>query len=268
MSSNSSENTAVCRCLQENEGSPCAVISDVHGNLPALQAVMADIDSLGIKSVCCLGDVVGYGPHPVECWRILKDYCRLIIRGNHDQALSLEGINRFHPRARTAIEWTLKCIANEADGEDIIRDLTSLPIRFLCRDRLYVHGSPAGPTMDYLLPRDAFDTERMSREFRLVETCAFNGHSHIPGVIEKGGSFILPEGMDNSTYVLGNHSAIINVGSVGQPRDGNPKACYVVIDRDRVRYRRVAYDAAKVCREILAIPALDPFLGHRLVEGR
>lgn len=260
--------SCVNKCIGENDSEPCAIISDIHSNLLALEAVLEDIFNQGIERICCLGDIVGYGPQPIECWRLIKKYCSVRIRGNHDQALSLEGITRFHPRARTAIEWALSVIRQEEDGEEIIKTLSTLPLKFSCRGRLHVHASPTGPTMDYLLPRDAFDEERMKREFALVDVCAFNGHTHIPGVIEKGGAFILPEALDGYTYVIGDKPAIINVGSVGQPRDGNPKSCYVVITQNSVRYRRVEYDAASTCRQILSIPELDPFLGYRLLEGR
>ena len=261
-------NAAVRRCTDECDDKPCAIISDIHSNLAALEAVLADIDGQGVKHVCCLGDIVGYGPNPVECWRLLKRICHPIIRGNHDQALSRKGISRFHPRARKAIDWTLARLAGEADGLQIARDLIALPPLFTCRGRLFVHGSPAGATMDYLLPGDCFDAERMAREFRHVETSAFNGHTHIPGVIEKGGAFISPEKLNDMTYIAGQKPAIINVGSVGQPRDGNSKACYVVLDGNAVRYRRVQYDIEKIRRQILKLPNLDPFFGDRLLKGQ
>jgi predicted phosphodiesterase len=258
----------VGRCLPGRGEGPCAVISDIHSNLLALESVLADIEAQGIDGVCCLGDIVGYGARPVECWRAVKERCPVIIIGNHEQALSAKGVSRFHPRARAAIEWTRARIFREEDGEGIFNSLVSLPIGFTCGERLFVHGSPAGPTMDYLLPRDAFDSERMSREFEKVDRVAFNGHSHIPGVVERGGAFVPPDGLAGASYAFGPRPAIINVGSVGQPRDGNPKSCYVIVEDNRVRYRRVAYDADKAAKEILAEPELDPFLGYRLLEGR
>ncbi|MDR0362627.1 MAG: metallophosphatase family protein [Planctomycetota bacterium] len=265
-----SADVAACvgQCLLGRGERPCAVISDIHSNLRALEAVLADIESQGVQNVCCLGDVVGYGVRPVECWRIVSARCPVIILGNHDQALSMKGVARFHPRARRAVEWAKARILEEEDGGEMLARLIGLPVSFACENRLFVHGSPAGPTMDYLLPGDAFDLERMNREFGQVELAAFNGHSHIPGVIERGGAFIPPEGLPDATYGIGEAQAIINVGSVGQPRDGNPRSCYVILDGDRVRYRRVPYDAHSAAKEILAQPELDPFLGYRLIEGR
>lgn len=247
--------------------SDMAIISDIHSNLAALRAVLDDIRGLGIGNVVCLGDVVGYGPDPGECWRLVSELCPIIIRGNHDQALSSKHMERFHPRARNAIQWTLGRLLEFPDGERIVETIANLPRSARDGNFFYVHGSPAGPTMDYLLPGDSYDRERMAREFAQFEGFAFNGHSHIPGVIVRGSRFLPPEALEDMSFMLGERQAIINVGSVGQPRDGNPKACYVTIRDDLLQYRRVEYDAEETCRRILAIPELDRFLGERLLAG-
>ena len=248
-------------------GDPMAIISDIHSNLPALRAVLKDIADRGVRYVVCLGDVVGYGPDPVECWRLISELCPIIIRGNHDQALGTSDMARFHPRARNAIEWTRRRILEEPDGEAIIEAIANLPRLAHDSDFLFVHGSPAGPTMDYLLPGDSYDRHRMAKEFAQVDMYATNGHSHIPGVIVKGTRFMPPEALENYSFKLMGRPAIINVGSVGQPRDGNPKSCYVTIVDKVVQYHRVRYDAEDVCERILRIPELDPFLGQRLLAG-
>lgn len=244
-----------------------AIISDIHSNLDALLAVLADIRERGIGTVVCLGDVVGYGPEPAECWRLVSELCPVIIRGNHDQALSDSHMERFHPRARNAVKWTRKRLLSEPGGERLVETIANLPRSARDGNFYYVHGSPAGPTMDYLLPGDSYDRERMAREFAQFEGFAFNGHSHIPGVVARGSRFMPPEALEDMSFPLGERQAILNVGSVGQPRDGNPKACYVTIRDGVVRYHRVAYDAEAACRKILAIPELDRFLGERLLAG-
>ncbi len=251
----------------ERAEAPFAIISDIHSNLDALEAVLADISGRGIKRIVCLGDVVGYGPDPAECWRLVSELCDTIILGNHDQALGAREMARFHPRARNAIEWTRRRLEREPDGEAIIDAIVNLPRTARDGKRLYVHGSPAGPTMDYLLPGDAYDRRRMEREFALVDYFAFNGHTHIPGSIERGSRFMPPEAMEGMNYRFSGRQVIINVGSVGQPRDGNPKACYLTIADGVATHHRVAYDAEAVCARILAIPDLDPFLGQRLLAG-
>jgi diadenosine tetraphosphatase ApaH/serine/threonine PP2A family protein phosphatase len=248
-------------------GPPLAIISDIHSNLPALRAVLADIEARGIERVVCLGDVVGYGPDPVECWRIVSELCPVIIRGNHDQALNPREMARFHPRARKAIEWTRRRLEQEGDGQAIIDALINLPRSAREENMLFVHGSPSNPTMEYLLPGDAYDRQRMQREFEDVDVLAFNGHSHIPGVIERGSRFVPPEALGDASYRIYGRQVIINVGSVGQPRDGNPKACYLTVVDGIASYHRIAYDAESVCKRILAIPDLDPFLGQRLLAG-
>lgn len=247
---------------------PFAIISDIHSNLPALTAVLEDIDKRGIERILCLGDILGYGPDPAECWKLVMERCEFTICGNHDYALGSGDMARFHPRARNAIIWTHRKLLEDPDGKDIIKAVAALP-RSIREDDLFffVHGCPSEPTMEYLLPGDSFDTKRMNREFSLVDRFAFNGHSHIPGIIQRGMRFLPPEGLVGYTHQLRGREAIINVGSVGQPRDGNPKSCYVTIEDGEVRYHRVQYDVEDVCRRIIEIPELDPFLGQRLLAG-
>lgn len=246
---------------------PTAVISDIHSNLPALRAVLDDIASRGIQRIVCLGDVVGYGPNPVECWRLVPEKCRIIIRGNHDQALDPDTRGNFHPRARNAIEWTRRRILMKDDGHAILHELTTLPVSMAEGQFLYVHGSPAGPTMSYLLPGDSYDRHRMNEEFAHMDVYAACGHTHIPGAIVRGNHFMPPEALDRFSLALMGRQTIVNVGSVGQPRDGNSKSSYATVENNVVHFHRVPYDAEKVCRDILAIKELDPFLGQRLLAG-
>lgn len=263
----SNEATQVIKREPPPDEEPLAIISDIHANLPALRAVLADIEARGIERIVCLGDVVGYGPDPGECWDLVSRLCHIIIRGNHDQALGMDEMQRFHPRARSAILWTRKHLLERENGQAIIDAIANLPCQATDGQRLYVHGSPAGPTMDYLLPGDAFDKPRMVREFAKMDSYAFNGHSHIPGVIERGGRFMPPEALVDGTFHMSGRQAILNVGSVGQPRDGNPRSCYLTIENGNAIYHRVEYDTEETCAKILAIPELDPFLGRRLLAG-
>lgn len=263
----SNDATQVMQRVEEPSGPPFALISDIHSNATALRAVLADIESRGIDRIVCLGDIIGYGPDPLECWRLVTEKCHIVIRGNHDQALGMAEMPRFHPRAKSALDWTRKKLLEEEDGQAIVDAIANLPRTASEGNRLYVHGSPAGPTMDYLLPGDAYDKMRMTAEFAKVEVYAFNGHTHIPGVVERGNRFMPPEALAGGRYFMSGRQAIINVGSVGQPRDGNPRSCYVTIESGLAQYHRVEYDAEAVCERILAIPDLDPFLGRRLLAG-
>lgn len=247
-----------------------AIISDIHGNFAALKAVMADIDAIGgIQEIWCLGDIVGYGPQPLECYQLAMDRCSIVIKGNHEKALEPGGAERFNDRARKAIEWTKEVIAASPGGDQILTAISNLPKSFTREGMLFVHGSPNDPTNEYLMPKDSLRADKMNKQFSLFETYCFVGHTHFPGVIEENEPFVKPEDMMMGIYLLDNIcKAIINVGSVGQPRDHNPKACYMIFHGDSVSYRRVAYDIDATRKLIYQIPALDPVLGDRLVGGR
>jgi diadenosine tetraphosphatase ApaH/serine/threonine PP2A family protein phosphatase len=249
-----------------------AIISDIHGNLEALRAVLDDIDSLGIKDILCLGDVVGYGPQPRECLDIVQSISQINILGNHEEAV-LHGIPpNFNPRARRALEWTRKVLFEDETEPQETRDLRrkyllSFKIQLRVEGVSYVHGSPRDPTREYVLPRDALDKKKMKEIFAKLEDYCFCGHTHSPGVFVED-SFTCPSDMFD-LYMLGtDEKALINVGSVGQPRDGDPRACYVTFDGDTVVWRRVEYDIEGCCRKIYSIPDLDSFQADRLREGR
>lgn len=249
-----------------------AIISDIHANLAALEAVFADIDNAGVREVWCLGDIVGYGPQPVECLELARERCKIIIKGNHEGALVPGGGEKFNARARRAIEWTRQTIEAEANGGEWLAWIQNLPTHFTYEDILFCHGSPNDPTNEYLMPRDARNPKKMGAQWEKFERYAFVGHTHFPGVFEEGErEFTPPEEMmcGLQTYMLDYEcKAIINVGSVGQPRDKNPSSCYVLFDGDSVKYRRVAYDFNKTRRLIHRVEELDNFLGDRLVVGK
>lgn len=247
-----------------------AIISDIHGNLTALEAVLRDIDGVGVEEIWCLGDIVGYGPQPLECLRVARERCSIVVRGNHEVALKPGGGEKFNVRARSAIDWTREAIASAPDGAEWFAWLETLPTHFTYEDILFCHGSPRDPTEEYLMPKEPKNSPKMKAQFERMERYAFVGHTHYPGVFEEGENFTPPERMLAGNLYMLDYSvkAIINVGSVGQPRDRNPRACYVTFDGDSVVYRRVAYDVGKTRALIHKVAALDPFLGDRLVEGK
>lgn len=249
-----------------------AIISDIHGNLEALKAVLADIEHLGIKEIICLGDVIGYGPEPRECLDIVKDIAKFTILGNHEEAV-IQGIPpSFTPRARKALEWTQAVLLGDAKEPQEVRDarrkvMEGFKIQCRVDGVQYVHGSPRDPTREYVMPRDAADKKKMSEIFAKLEDYCFCGHTHTPGIFTPAG-FTHPSDMFD-LYMLGSdEKVLINVGSVGQPRDGDPRACFITFDGDTVVWRRVKYDIESTCQKIYAIPELDDFLGDRLREGR
>ncbi|HEX6986222.1 MAG TPA: metallophosphoesterase family protein [Planctomycetaceae bacterium] len=245
-----------------------AIVSDIHGNLEALRAVLADIDRQGIKDIYCLGDIVGYGPNPAECIDLVRDRCKVTLLGNHDQA-ALFDPEGFNAGAERAIFWTRKVLESgpRAESEARWEFLGELPRIHREDGLMFVHGSARNPLNEYVFPEDIYNQRKMEKIFALVERHCFQGHTHIPGVFTEDYDFLAPEEID-FTYVLTDRKALVNVGSVGQPRNGDPRASYVVLDGTTVHFKRVDYPFEETRRKIHENPDLDDFLGDRLVDGR
>lgn len=251
-----------------------AVISDIHSNLEALTAVLADLDALGVKDVRCLGDIVGYGPSPLECVDLVMARASVVVRGNHDEAL-VHGAYGFHLRAQEAIDWTRDQLKPGFFSGPAVRRrwdwLAALPVRHEDGPDVLVHGSPRDPTQEYLMASEvAFGpTEKYEEVFAQVERLLFVGHTHLPGIITSDYEAKTPADLGGALRVsdLAGRRAIVNVGSVGQPRDKDPRACYTLVDGDVVTWRRVAYDAARTVERVKGTPRLHPSLGERLLVG-
>ncbi len=248
-----------------------ALISDIHANFEALEAVLAHIRSQGVDEIVCLGDIIGYGPDPLACLDRVMEVCQRTILGNHDQA-ALFDPEGFNPVARRAIYWTRDQMERDKNLEqaDLRWDfLGSLPRRHDEGKYLFVHGSPRDPTNEYVFPEHVYEPVRLKALMSRFEQYCFQGHTHIPGIFRESASFVPPEG-EQFVYQLSEEKCMINVGSVGQPRDEDPRACYVILDTetDTITYHRVEYDAQKTRDKIYAIPDLDNMLGDRLLHGR
>jgi predicted phosphodiesterase len=271
------------------------LISDIHGNLEALEVVLDDIKSQGITEIFCLGDIIGYGPNPRECIDRVMEHCRVTLLGNHDQGAMFDP-DGFNIGAERAIFWTREQLESASDRENNERRwefLGELPRTYRSDPFLFVHGSPRNPLSEYIFPEDIYNHRKMERLFQLVDRYCFQGHTHVPGVFTEGFQFYAPEEIDHE-YTLGDGKLMINVGSVGQPRDGDPRACYVILDDGqpaptngaaataeagttnptepagpiRVSFRRLPYDFEATIRKIYSISELEPFLGDRLRQGR
>ena len=248
-----------------------AVISDIHGNLTALKVVLEDIRDRGIEQIYCLGDVVGYGPNPRECIDLVMDF-DLCILGNHDQA-ALFDPEGFSSTAEKAIFWTREQLESRSD-HDTIEDpqrrwsyLCELPRTHHEGDHLYVHGSARSPVNEYVFPEDVYNRNKIERIFGMIPKYCFQGHTHVPGVFTESFQFLSPQEL-NFKHTLGDQKAMVNVGSVGQPRDGDPRSCYVIIEDDTLQFVRIEYPIQEVVSQIYAIEDLDNFLGDRLLEGK
>ena len=245
-----------------------AIVSDIHANLEAIQAVLDDIDKQKIKEIYCLGDIIGYGPNPSECIDLVRERCKVTLLGNHDQA-ALFDPEGFNAGAERAIFWTRKVLESgpRAESEARWEFLGELPRIHRDDGQMYVHGSARNPLNEYVFPEDVYNQRKMEKIFALVERHCFQGHTHIPGVFTEDLDFLVPSEIDY-TYELTDRKALINVGSVGQPRDMDPRASYVVLDGNTVHFRRVDYPFDETRRKIHDNPDLDDFLGDRLCDGR
>jgi diadenosine tetraphosphatase ApaH/serine/threonine PP2A family protein phosphatase len=245
-----------------------ALISDIHSNMEALEAVLADIEEQGIEEVYCLGDVVGYGPNPRECIDAIMK-CQVCLLGNHDQG-ALFDPEGFNTGAERAIFWTraqLEAGGNASASHRRWDFLGELPRNHQEGPYLFVHGSPRNPLNEYVFPEDIYNRRKMEKLFALFDRYVFQGHTHVPGVFTPDLQFLDPAEL-NYEYRLTDGKSMVNVGSVGQPRDGDPRACYVTLDDGVVRFRRVAYALEETVQKIYEIPELDNFLGDRLRDGR
>jgi predicted phosphodiesterase len=239
-----------------------AVISDIHANYHALEAVIRAIEAEAPDEIWCLGDLVGYGPRPNRCCRVVAAHAALCLAGNHDLGvLGTEPLELFSPDAAAAARWSQGVL--EADPRAYLESLRPLLRR---KDVELYHGSPSDPVWDYVLSEWG-----AAEAFALtLAPLVLIGHSHVPlaltgdagsvaGGIARGGTEI---GLDGGRWLL-------NPGSVGQPRDGDPRAAWLLLDFGvgQASFRRVEYPIGDTQREILA-RGLPPLLAARLAAGQ
>jgi diadenosine tetraphosphatase ApaH/serine/threonine PP2A family protein phosphatase len=241
-----------------------AVISDIHANLPALEEVLARVDAAAVDEIWCLGDVVGYGAQPDRCAELVRERCEITLVGNHDLAVLGElDISAFSSVAAAAVDWTIE----NADGGTIefLRRLE--PVGSRAEVGLF-HASPRDPVWEYVLSIEQAEDclEIQSQRVGLI------GHSHVALY------FAIPEPSDreplgaqagNGTLLdLGSGKWLINPGSVGQPRDGDPRAAWLELDTGEwtARYHRLEYDIDRAAEAIVAA-GLPQHLADRLYVG-
>lgn len=248
-----------------------AIISDIHANLEALQVVLDHIDTQKVDRIICLGDILGYGPNPVECVDLVAERCDWSLMGNHDFGALYEPTN-FNQAAEQAAYWTRAQFEAEPDSFKAAKRwefLGRLRVRVMFDDFLCVHGSPRRPINEYLFPEDAINSPvKMQQIFDRIEKYCLVGHTHVPGVFTNEPDFYPPDDLEGVYKFNNGEKAIINPGSVGQPRDLDPRSSYAILSDDRVEFFRLEYDIDAVVEKIRAIPQLSDWLGERLREGR
>ena len=250
-----------------------AIISDIHSNIEALGAVLDDIGEQGVDEILCLGDIVGYGPDPEKAIDVCEAKCRFCLSGNHDYAV-LTRAEGFNALAEEAVDFTRNALKPGTMAGSRKRArwrfLQECPTRVLDDDVLYVHGSPRDDRTEYILESDVLfgNAEKIEDIFMMTPHLLFVGHTHMPGIIGMGSGFWHPEDNGAQHEIRPEAKLIVNVGSVGQPRDGDNRACYVLADKERVIYRRVPYDFRKTIAKMDRVGPVSVQAGERIAYGR
>lgn len=237
-----------------------ALFSDVHANLAALKAVLDDIDRVGVSARLCLGDSVGYGADPRACLDLLLQSCDVLLAGNHDLAASGRlAMDRFSGLARHAVDYARDLLTPAQR-----RRLVDLVDEEWWGDVLLVHASPAEPSeFPYVRDAEAARGQFDGRNFR----AAFHGHTHVPLVFQDDGERVGLTARPRVEMVDGRRY-LCNVGSIGQPRDQDPRSCWTLYDSDArtITFRRVAYDVDATTARIKEA-GLPEALATRLLVG-
>jgi len=248
-----------------------AVLGCIQANAEALKAALADIRARNIERVVCLGDVVGFGPDPLECIELVRQSCFMFVKGDHDLAM-IEGSEGFIPKTQQILDWTREQVesgdpsavaARRAFFEGALESFTSAGITF-------VHGSPRS-CYEYLFPLDVKqDPRKLRAAFGSTEKVTFYTQTQVPGVIlEEPLTWRSAQELDNFFHYKKGMKALVCVGSIGQPRDGDPRACYLEINKNKMHWRRVEYDVDRVVSKLQALPdVFSSDFSIRLKKGR
>jgi predicted phosphodiesterase len=229
-----------------------AILSDIHSNLEALERALRAAGNLDVDAVYCLGDIVGYNADPARCVELVREHCAGVVRGNHDAAVASEDIGALPSDGQDAARHNWRCLS-----DDQLAYLANLPLTTTVENCTFVHATPDAPTAwkrltTYPAAQDQFahfDTD-----------VCFIGHTHVPVVMADSLGVL---------QVRRGHQFLVNVGSVGQPRDQNPKLSMGVFDTDTFEYEnvRLSYDIDGAAQKIRDTGALPNRLARRLYEG-
>jgi len=248
----------------DSNGAPqrIALVSDVHGNLPAFRSVLADVERSEADAVWCLGDLVGYGAQPDGCVELAAERCDLALAGNHDLGvLGRIDISDFSPYATAAALWTRENICSET-----VEFLSGLEPRREGEAVGLYHASPLDPVWDYVT--SASGADRCMDE--MEERVGAIGHTHVASRFTRTDTEVRAEAVDGgSGHDLSDHEWLVNPGSVGQPRDGDPRAAWLLLDLGSwwAEWRRVTY-AVEEAAEAINEAGLPRSLGDRLHVGQ
>lgn len=239
-----------------------AVFADIHSNLEALNTVLSVYKKEGIDTYFCVGDIVGYGADPNACVEIIRATAKITVAGNHDWAsVNLFSTDYFNPYAKEAVFWTKERLSDNNSSF-----LASLELVYQNSELTLVHGTLDNPEDFYYLT-DGYAAEET---FRRQETpVCFLGHTHVPGIFRRSFSGQMSYTEGGRVKIEENAKYIVNVGSIGQPRDGNPRASFCIYDsvKKEIEIKRIAYDVA-AAREKILQAGLPHFFGERILRGQ
>lgn len=250
-----------------------AVFSDIHANREALEAAWKDLSTREYDTLVCTGDVVGYGPDPVFCVDFVREHCEWCLMGNHDEAL-FTGAADFNPYARAAVEEHARQLEPRWYRGPTYRErweyLRDLPLTKNLDRYLFCHGSPRDPVREYVISTDGLlNRDKLDDIFELFDEVAVAGHTHQAGIHDESYTWTGAGGHAKLEYDLPPGSkGFVNAGSIGQPRDGDPRAIYCILEPDKVTWYRVEYDLRTTQEKIQKNPRLDDFLARRLAIGK
>jgi diadenosine tetraphosphatase ApaH/serine/threonine PP2A family protein phosphatase len=246
-----------------------AVISDIHGNLEALDVVLDAIRRLGATRIICLGDLVCYGPDSLECVRRSAAW-DVVLAGDWDLAMIHHDPKQWNPTINHHIEWVRKQFRAASDSTALLAILASYRRAFVDHGRHFTHGTP-NDVREWVFPEDVYNPTKLNRIAEHFDTVCIGGHSHIQGVFTRDDhsewAFVQPIVGEPRELNTG-RKTMVTAGSVGQPRDGDPRACFLTIEGNSITFHRVEYDVAATVDKIRAIPEIDNLHGERLLLGR
>ncbi len=243
-----------------------AAITDIHANLPALEAVLEAIDAVGVDEIWCLGDMVGYGADPDACTALVRERCALCLVGNHDLAvIGALDVSAFSEAAAAAVGWTREQVTERT--LELLRELEPSNHR---EGIALAHASPRDPVWEYVLSAEQADACLDAQPQRI----GLIGHSHVALFFTRpaeprDGQIRGAQAGDNTLLELSSDGWLINPGSVGQPRDGDPRAAWLELDTsdETARFHRVAYDIGRAAASIVEA-GLPRRLADRLHTGQ
>jgi hypothetical protein len=242
-----------------------AVLSDVNSNLAALTAVLTDIETQGIRNILFLGDAVGYGPNPAECMDILRKLADVYLLGRMESCILSSQDIRLNKNTKKMITWTRQILCSSSDRW---KWLCGLPHMYNANGIMAVHNDPRGLEYKCLLLCNVLGQEStiISDVFPLFSKILFIGDNHVPWIFTKkhGGKSAAEIG---NKFHLNQEKSVVSVGSVGQPRDRDPRACYVIFSNNKIVWKRIEYDIEKTIAKIETCSELDNRFGLRLQEG-